>query len=283
MQSKLKMLVPTIGIFFTPLPLRQAFLTTEPVRAISQRRYVAPSFNGNSLIGGVDVDIRRLLATAQLLALTNSASPTTRLKLITFDGDVTLYPDGSTLQSNNPVIPHLIDLLSQGIHIGIVTAAGYPEKHGEEYTRRLHGLLTAVSSSSLTPIQKGNLAILGGECNYLFRYSAIENGLLWVDEDLWRLDEMQSWQDHDVQLLLDIAENVLRECARDMRLKVHIIRKPRAVGNSPLFVRSFSRFNPRQHEINTGMSRGSCACFTTDHFASSCFVENPVLLFQWWK
>jgi IMP and pyridine-specific 5'-nucleotidase len=160
----------------------------------------------------------------------------TRLKLITFDGDVTLYPDGSTLQINNPVIPHLIDLLSQGIHIGIVTAAGYPEKHGQEYNRRLNGLLTAVSSSSLTPIQKGNLAILGGECNYLFRYSAIENGLLWVDEDLWRLDEMQSWQDHDVQLLLDIAEKVLRECAREMRLKVHIIRKPRAVGISPFFV-----------------------------------------------
>jgi hypothetical protein len=44
--SKLKMLVPTIGVFFTPLPLREAFLTTEPQRAISQRRFVAPSFNG---------------------------------------------------------------------------------------------------------------------------------------------------------------------------------------------------------------------------------------------
>lgn len=46
MLSKLKMLVPTIGMFFTPLPLREAFLTTEPKRAISQRRFVAPSFNG---------------------------------------------------------------------------------------------------------------------------------------------------------------------------------------------------------------------------------------------
>jgi IMP and pyridine-specific 5'-nucleotidase len=44
--SKLKMLVPTIGTFFTALPLREAFLTTEPKRAISQRRFVAPSFNG---------------------------------------------------------------------------------------------------------------------------------------------------------------------------------------------------------------------------------------------
>ena len=45
-QSKLKMLVPTIGMFFTPLPLEKAFLCTDPKRAISQRRYVAPSFNG---------------------------------------------------------------------------------------------------------------------------------------------------------------------------------------------------------------------------------------------
>lgn len=44
--SKLKMLVPTIGMFFTPLPLKEAFLITEPQRSISQRRFVAPSFNG---------------------------------------------------------------------------------------------------------------------------------------------------------------------------------------------------------------------------------------------
>jgi IMP and pyridine-specific 5'-nucleotidase len=48
MRSKLKMLVPSIGIFFTPLPLKEAFLRTDPKRAISQRRFVAPSFNGIS-------------------------------------------------------------------------------------------------------------------------------------------------------------------------------------------------------------------------------------------
>jgi IMP and pyridine-specific 5'-nucleotidase len=50
MHSKLKMLVPTVGRFFTPLPLKTAFLITEPQRAISQRRFVAPSFNGISSI-----------------------------------------------------------------------------------------------------------------------------------------------------------------------------------------------------------------------------------------
>ena len=108
----------------------------------------------HTLLAFINKDIRRLLATAQLLALTNSSSPKTKLKLITFDGDVTLYPDGSTLLPENPVIPYLLTLLSQGIHVGIVTAAGYPDRNGIEYTRRLEGLLNAVAKSSLTPTTK---------------------------------------------------------------------------------------------------------------------------------
>jgi IMP and pyridine-specific 5'-nucleotidase len=231
--SKLKMLVPTIGTFFTPLPLREAFLTTEPKRAISQRRFVAPSFNGTLPEFHSDVDIRRLLATAQLLALTSLSSPRTKLKLITFDGDVTLYPDGSILEASNPVIPHLIDLLARDIHIGIVTAAGYPNKHGHEYTRRLAGLLDTVAKSHLTSQQKDNLAILGGECNYLFRYNGNTDKLEWVEQNIWILDEMKTWENADIDLLLDIAQGVLKDCAKSMSLKADIIRKPRAVGISP--------------------------------------------------
>ena len=183
-----------------------------------------------------DTDIRRLLATAQLLALTNTSSPSTRLRLITFDGDVTLYPDGSTLLASNPVIPFLLDLLSQGIHIGIVTAAGYPDPKGTEYTRRLAGLLEAVAQSDLNLDQKNNLAILGGECNYLFRYDGNADRLEWVDEGVWKLDEMSTWQDEDISLLLDIAERVLRECAESMQLNVQIVRKPRAVGTISTFL-----------------------------------------------
>jgi IMP and pyridine-specific 5'-nucleotidase len=134
------------------------------------------------------------------------------------------------LHSDNPVIPHLIELLAQGIHIGIVTAAGYFERHGNEYTRRLNGLLTAVENSELSTTQKGNLAILGGECNYLFRYDGDMNRLVWVDEEDWRLDEMMSWEEDDIKQLLDIAAEALYECATDLHLKFDIMRKPRAVG-----------------------------------------------------
>ena len=75
--SRLRALVPSIGTFFTELPLERAFLVQDPKRAISARRLVSPSFN----------DIRLILNTAQAMALAQGQHP---LKLVTFDGDVTL-------------------------------------------------------------------------------------------------------------------------------------------------------------------------------------------------
>jgi IMP and pyridine-specific 5'-nucleotidase len=75
-QSKLKLLVPSIGTFFTRLPLADAFRYQDKKRFISSRRFVPPSFN----------DIRLILNTAQLMGVT-AAGP---VDLATFDGDVTL-------------------------------------------------------------------------------------------------------------------------------------------------------------------------------------------------
>ena len=44
-QSRLRFLVPSVGRFFTPLLLEQAFVEQDQRRAISSRRFVAPSFN----------------------------------------------------------------------------------------------------------------------------------------------------------------------------------------------------------------------------------------------
>lgn len=93
-QSKLKLLVPSIGTFFTRLPLAAAFRYQDRKRFISSRRFVPPSFN----------DIRLILNTAQLMGLTASGS----LELATFDGDVTLYDDGKSLETTNPVIERII-------------------------------------------------------------------------------------------------------------------------------------------------------------------------------
>lgn len=68
--SKLKLLVPSIGRFFTPLPLQDAFTYQDERRYISSRRFVAPSFN----------DIRLVLNTAQAMSLVRGG----RLELVTF-------------------------------------------------------------------------------------------------------------------------------------------------------------------------------------------------------
>ncbi|ORY79850.1 IMP-specific 5-nucleotidase [Protomyces lactucae-debilis] len=216
--SKLKVLVPSIGEFFTDLPLRDAFLIVDQKRFISSRRFVAPSFN----------DIRHVLSVAQLLAHARSND----LKLITFDGDLTLYEHGQGIEPDSEILPLLLDLLKRDIRVVILTAAGYPDKSGQRYKERFHGLLDGIrDSQELTDAQRQSFAVLGGECNYLFKYC--EAGLQHVADEEWMLDEMKVWRDEDITKLLNLAESVLRECIDIMSLPAQIIRKQRSVGLVP--------------------------------------------------
>ncbi|KAK2802881.1 IMP 5'-nucleotidase [Onygenales sp. PD_10] len=219
-RSKLKLLVPSIGNFFTPLLLVEAFRYQDRRRFISRRRFVPPSFN----------DIRIILNTSQLMGLINGGE----VELITFDGDVTLYDDGASLTVDNPIIPRLIRLLRQGKKIGIVTAAGYTE--AARYYERLHGLLDRVKNSGdLTVEQKNNLIVMGGESNFLFKFDANSPCLLSpVERSEWLLDEMRLWEEGDITELLDVAEAALRDCMTNLNLPAAILRKPRAVGIYPL-------------------------------------------------
>ncbi|KAM3565213.1 hypothetical protein MY1884_000286 [Beauveria asiatica] len=216
--SKLGMLVPTAGPFFTRLPLEAAFKYQDRKRYISCRRYVAPSFN----------DVRLVLNSAQIMAVTNGT-----LQLATFDGDVTLYEDGQNLEPSSPVVPRLMHLLKNNIKIGIVTAAGYTTADG--YYGRLHGLLESIAASTeLDPVQKQNLVIMGGEANYLFEYSqSSPHRLAPVPRSQWLTPEMASWSESDIAALLDVAETALRDCIRSMNLPARLIRKDRAVGIIP--------------------------------------------------
>ncbi|KAI0112905.1 IMP-specific 5-nucleotidase [Daldinia grandis] len=217
--SKLKLLVPTIGNFFTRLPLEAAFKFQDRKRYISSRRFVSPSFN----------DVRLVLNTAQLMAVTTHGT----LQLATFDGDVTLYDDGESLEPTSPVIPRMIDLMRKNVKIGIVTAAGYTM--AEQYYARLHGLLDAIASSAiLTPQQRQNIVIMGGEANYLFEFSPTSPHLLSpVPRERWLTAEMASWSDAGITALLDVAEAALRDCIKSLNLPATLMRKDRAVGIIP--------------------------------------------------
>ncbi len=211
--------MPSIGNFFTRLPLEAAFKFQDRKRYISSRRFVAPSFN----------DVRLVLNTAQMMAVTAYG----QLRLATFDGDVTLYDDGHSLEPDNPVIPRMLDLLRKDVRIGIVTAAGYTT--ADRYYARLHGLLDAVAADpGLTPRQRRNVVIMGGEANYLFEFStASPHRLAPVPRRRWLTAEMAGWSEPAITALLDVAEAALRDCIRTMDLPASLMRKDRAVGMVP--------------------------------------------------
>ena len=171
------------------------------------------------------------------------------VRLMTFDGDVTLYDDGESLTDDNPVIARILRLLRQGLHIGIVTAAGYTD--AKRYYERLHGLLDAVANAVTDEdmIEDPQIIILGGESNYLFEFDYhAENFLKYVPREVWMLDEMRTWQEEDIQHLLDVAEAALKECIVNMHLSAEILRKDRAVGIIPVTGPGRQKFTREQLE-----------------------------------
>lgn len=145
--SRLKQLVPTIGVFHTPLPLREAFEVYNEKHQITKRKHIAVSFN----------EIRHILNLAQIMALRKESTADSNgsmenagsllnsitairsddlsdhgspkqlngPSLITFDGDQTLYSDGANFESNPRLANYLYLLLRHGVSIAVVTAAGY--------------------------------------------------------------------------------------------------------------------------------------------------------------
>ncbi|KAK5718409.1 IMP 5'-nucleotidase [Elasticomyces elasticus] len=216
--SKLKLLVPSVGVFFTPLPLKAAFDFQDKKRRMSSRRFVAPSFN----------DVRLVLNTGQVMALVQRS----KLELVTFDGDVTLYDDGETLTPDNPCIPRILELLRKGTRIGIVTAAGYTDPSG--YYNRLWGLLDTMATSEDSAKLEHRLVVMGGESNFLFTYtSAAPHKLVPVPLKEWQLPEMSTWTEENVEALLDVGEAALKDCVECLGLPVQVLRKERAVGIFP--------------------------------------------------
>lgn len=141
-----------------------------------------------------------MLNTAQIMSLIKD---TGRIELMTFDGDVTLYDDGESLKPENPAIPRLLKLLRRGIKVGLVTAAGYTE--ASKYYDRLHGLLDAVHEADDLGDNKRDLIVMGGEANYLFKYSDnVPERLEWVPREQWALQEMNDWTEDNIKGMLGL-------------------------------------------------------------------------------
>ncbi|KAJ1663093.1 IMP 5'-nucleotidase [Coemansia sp. RSA 1813] len=213
--SRLAKIVPNIGSFFTPLPLAQAFTRIDSKNRISARKHVPPSFN----------DVRRILNMAQLMAI----AP--RLRLVTFDGDMTLYDDGQNFEADSDLTRLLVSLLQRGIAVAIVTAAGYGTD-APKYEARLSGLLHGFAEAQLDAKAVGRFYVLGGECNFLFGCTS-QYRLTSLHNEEPNVSELHMWTDLQAMQLLDVAEHELRDCIERMAIDARVIRKPRAVGMVP--------------------------------------------------
>ena len=89
-------------------------------------------------------------------------------KLITFDGDQTLYSDGANFESNRQLAHYMYLLLKNGVTVAVVTAAGY-EYEVEKYEHRLSGLLRYFQEKKLSSRDCERFYLFGGECNYLLQ------------------------------------------------------------------------------------------------------------------
>ncbi|KAK6457518.1 IMP 5'-nucleotidase [Scheffersomyces xylosifermentans] len=230
--SRLRKLVPSVGRFFTPLPLTEAFIVEDRRRCISKRRLVSPSFN----------DVRNILNTAQILALSkiykDHQKSGSKLKLVTFDGDVTLYEDGKSLTEDDPVVKRLITLLSMNLFVSVVTAAGYPGQSGvSKYYERLKGLIDAMNNKDciLTPEQKENLLVMGGESNYLFRYSNKAQNFQFIDSSEWHLALMLGWDKEKIDYIMHTVGKHLSHLQKLFELEDNttIVKKERSIGIIP--------------------------------------------------
>ena len=200
---------------------------------VSSRRCVQPSFN----------EVRHVLNLAQVLAMRQ-----TQLRLVSFDGDCTLYSDGKDF-SDPKLARYIALLLRRGVHVALVTAAGYAYD-AQRYMRRLAGLFAYFELHQLAADVAARFWVLGGECNYLLaceayvseeavgggqgggqggggslRYRLVSKEQVWAA--VWSPDDLAS------QSMLDVAEASLRATLGELQLRGSIIRKPRAVNPNP--------------------------------------------------
>ena len=243
--SRLSEIVPTLGDFFTHLPLRKAWDEYDAKYHVSHRRKVNVSFN----------EIRHIANLAQIIAYGNLGTNTTTiknstsspastprstsiegsssLKMITFDGDCTLYSDGAAMK-NQDLANSLVALILNGVHVGLVTAAGYGHD-APKYEARVQMLLTTLANHKDINVEAAaRFFVLGGECNFLLhcQYDLEKNECRLVPDFKWAPEELSNCTDQDMQALLDVAEQTLTEAITDLNMdkKARILRKSRAVG-----------------------------------------------------
>ena len=230
--SRLSKAVPGMGRVHTPLPLRRAYEEYDKKYCITQRKFIRPSFN----------EIRHIVNLAQVMEIGKN------LKLISFDGDQTLYSDGGNFEPDSSLSNALKELLKAGVYVAVVTAAGYGLV-GSKYEVRIGTLLKYLQDEGLTKTELERFYVMGGECNYLLNCSVLEETteagelvqrarLVPVLPEVWQAPVLVGpkpafWDKDEVNRVLDVAEKIMKGCIEDLHLRVQFVRKERAIGMFP--------------------------------------------------
>ena len=213
----------TVRRLHSALPLSEAFRKYDRMTHISSRKKVPPQFR----------EVRNIVNLAQVIA-----SASAGLKLITFDGDGTLYPDRSVLDDegaeaseNGPaeLIDCLLRLLDRGVTVALCTAVGDPSP--EPFRKRLQGLLRRLAQR---PEEQRDVRLfaVGGQCNYVFKFNPRSAQLEAMERRLWEPEAMGQWTAEAIRGVLDAAEAALIVTANQLGMAkdVRLVRKERAVG-----------------------------------------------------
>jgi len=161
--------------------------------------------------------------------------------LITFDGDQTLYSDGENFESNPVLANYLYLLLTHGVTVAVVTAAGY-EYQTEKYELRLSGLLRYFEEHHLAAEDCDRFYLMGGECNYLLKlgpdwrlHPVKEWGPGgWLMVTRHKPQTPGNWTESEIRQVLDVSEETMKESMVDQKLRANVIRKKRSVGLIPI-------------------------------------------------
>jgi len=161
-------------------------------------------------------------------------------KLISFDGDQTLYSDGANFDDNPRLARYMELLLRHGVAVAVVTAAGY-EYNVEKYEYRLSGLLNYFSKQKLSAEECERFYLFGGECNYLLQLKADfhlhpvkEKGPGgWITATKYLPEAPANWDESKITAVLDVVEKKANAVVEELRLRGRVIRKRRSVGLVP--------------------------------------------------
>mmetsp|Transcript_36965 Transcript_36965/g.80525 ORF Transcript_36965/g.80525 Transcript_36965/m.80525 type:complete len:426 (-) Transcript_36965:134-1411(-) len=222
-ENRLKKIVPKMCKLHTDLLVIEAFYWYDEIFRLSTRRHVRPSF----------ADLRHILNFAQMAACVP------QVKLVTCDGDGTIYTHNQNIE-NREIVEPILSVLRLGLHFGLVTAAGYPGK-AERYEQRLELLLSAMleemNAGTLPADVLDRFFVLGGESNYLLHASKDEaEGRLrlhFVPDEEWKTPQLLSWTQEQIAEVLDRGTAALHEACERLDIPVQTIRKERAVGIIP--------------------------------------------------